>query len=47
MSGGAVVDEKDWAITPAVDRPRSFGVDFDGELYIIGVTVIYKIVAGS
>lgn len=47
MSGGAVVDEKDWAITPPVDRPRSFGVDFDGELYIIGVTTIYKIVAGS
>lgn len=46
-SGGAVTDEKDWAITTAVDRPRSFGVDIDGELYIIGLTAIYKIVAGG
>ncbi len=47
MSAGAVVDEKDWGIALAGDRGRSFGVDFDGELYIIGIAAIYKIVAGS
>jgi glucose/arabinose dehydrogenase len=42
----AVEDQKDWQIPP-VDRPRSFGLDFDGEIYVIGLTSIYKIVAGS
>ncbi len=46
MAAGTVVDEKDWGIV-ANDRARSFGRDFDGELYLIGVTTIYKIVAGT
>jgi glucose/arabinose dehydrogenase len=47
MSPSAVVDEKDWGITLPADRARSFGRDFDGEPYVIGVASIYKIVAGS
>jgi hypothetical protein len=47
MSAGAVVDQKDWGIQLTGDRGRSFGLDFDGEPYLIGVAAIYKIVAGS
>jgi len=45
-SEGAAIDEKDWGITSA-GNVTSFGVDADGEMYVIGGTTIYKIVAGS
>jgi glucose/arabinose dehydrogenase len=44
--GGAAVQVTDWEITN-VGRVPSFGVDINGEIYMIGGSSIYKIVAGS
>ncbi len=43
-SGGAAIDQKDWGIT-SPGNVSSFGVDYDGEMYLIGGSVIYRIVA--
>lgn len=45
-SAGAAVDQKDWGLTSPGNVP-SFGVDFAGEIYVIGGSSIYRIVAGS
>lgn len=45
-SNGSAVDEKDWGIIVPGGVP-SFGVDFAGELYVIGGSSIYKIIEGS
>ena len=45
-SDGAAVDQKDWGIT-APGGVASFGVDFAGEVYVMGGNSIYRIVAGS
>jgi glucose/arabinose dehydrogenase len=45
-SNGTAVDQKDWGIT-SPGGVTSFGVDADGEMYVIGGAAIYKIVAGD
>ncbi len=45
-SNGSAVDQKDWGIT-LPGGVTSFGVDADGEMYVIGGANIYKIVAGD
>lgn len=45
-SNGLAVDQKNWGIT-SPGNVTSFGVDADGEMYVIGGTVIYKIVTGN
>jgi glucose/arabinose dehydrogenase len=45
-SNGTAVDQKNWGIAPPANV-TSFGVDVDGELYVIGGSSIYKIVAGD
>lgn len=45
-SSGSALDRKDWAISSIGNVP-SFGVDFAGELYIIGGSSIYKVVEGA
>jgi glucose/arabinose dehydrogenase len=45
-SNGTAVDQKDWGIT-SPGNVTSFGTDFAGELYVIGGSTIYRIVAGS
>lgn len=45
-SNNAAVDTRDWGIVVPANVP-SFGVDFAGEIYIIGGSSIYKIVAGT
>jgi len=43
-SNGQAVDQKVWDVT-SPGSVSSFGVDYDGELYLIGGSVIYRIVA--
>jgi hypothetical protein len=43
--GGFAADGRDWGIAPVGNVP-SFGTDIDGEIYMIGGSSIYKIVAG-
>ncbi len=43
---GTAADAKDWGIAN-VGRVPSFGVDIEGEIYMIGGSSIYKIVEGS
>lgn len=45
-SSGSALDRKDWAISSIGNVP-SFGVDFAGELYIIGGSSVYKVVEGA
>ncbi len=45
-SAGVAVDRKDWGITRVGTVP-SFGVDIAGEVYMIGGSGIYRIVAGG
>ncbi len=45
-SNGTAVDRKNWGIT-SPGNVTSFGVDADGEMYVIGGSTIYKIVAGD
>ncbi|HWL40476.1 MAG TPA: PQQ-dependent sugar dehydrogenase [Gemmatimonadaceae bacterium] len=45
-SNGAAVDEKDWGIL-VPGSVTSFGVDFAGELYVIGGSSIYRIIEGT
>ena len=45
-SAGAAVDQKDWGLT-SPGNVSSFGVDFAGEVYVIGGSTIYRIAAGS
>ena len=45
-SAGAAVDQKDWGLT-SPGNVSSFGVDFAGEVYVIGGSSIYRIAAGS
>jgi hypothetical protein len=42
FDGTAAVDQKDWGLTAA--SVTSFGVDFAGELYLIGGNTIFKLV---
>jgi hypothetical protein len=44
-SGGAAVDQKDWALT--MSAVASFGVDAAGELYVMSGNSILKIAQGS
>ncbi len=43
---GFAADSRDWG-TASVGRVPSFGVDIDGEIYMIGGSSIYKIVEGT
>jgi len=45
-SNGTAVDQKNWGIASQANV-TSFGVDADGEMYVIGGATIYKIVAGD
>ena len=36
LSGGAASDQRDWSAQLRVQNPSAFGVDVDGEVYIVG-----------
>jgi glucose/arabinose dehydrogenase len=45
FENGAAVDQKDWGLTSSA--VKSFGVDFDGEMYLISGNSILRLAQGS